>query len=140
MKEELPYKFISLFYPTENALYHKDHGNEKFKEARTEKKRWKRDELLNEAIDLYTRGLEKRCPDRKINATLHCNRAAVNLLLGRLILWRAFLRCRHVFSTWLSLTGNRRKVVADCCLAVKLDPSNIKAYYRATKALAAVER
>lgn len=52
-----------------------------------------------------------KAKDDALNATLHVNRAAVNLELK-----------------------NYRSVLNDCAEALKLDPNNVKAFYRAAKA------
>ncbi len=38
--------------------------------------------LLREAVQFYSSGLELAVPNDTLNATLHCNRAHVHLLLG----------------------------------------------------------
>ncbi|PRP77002.1 hypothetical protein PROFUN_14691 [Planoprotostelium fungivorum] len=65
----------------------------------------------NRALDLYTEAIEKGSEDKRAVSLYHTNRAAVNLSLG-----------------------NNRKVLEDCTEALKLDPKNLKAYYRAAKA------
>ncbi|KAJ3019779.1 UNVERIFIED_CONTAM: hypothetical protein HDU68_010508 [Siphonaria sp. JEL0065] len=70
-----------------------------------------------DALEHYTKGIAAKCSDSELNSVLHCNRAAVNLELA-----------------------NYRKVLNDCSLAIKLNPNNIKAFYRSTKALLALDR
>mmetsp|Transcript_41655 Transcript_41655/g.93273 ORF Transcript_41655/g.93273 Transcript_41655/m.93273 type:complete len:393 (+) Transcript_41655:62-1240(+) len=66
---------------------------------------------LQNALTFYTRGLEMECKDAKLNAVLHSNRAAVGLKLGENL-----------------------KVVDDCRCAVRLDPQNLKAWFRGAQA------
>eukprot|EP00123_Amoebidium_parasiticum_P000994 comp11956_c0_seq1/m.6639 comp11956_c0_seq1/g.6639 ORF comp11956_c0_seq1/g.6639 comp11956_c0_seq1/m.6639 type:complete len:402 (-) comp11956_c0_seq1:75-1280(-) len=69
------------------------------------------------AIDHYTEGIKvKDCPS-DIQATLYSNRAAANLALG-----------------------NYRSTVEDCDAAKKLDPQNVKVYFRAAKALSSLDK
>ncbi|KAI9352852.1 hypothetical protein BDR26DRAFT_849955 [Obelidium mucronatum] len=70
-----------------------------------------------DALDHYSKGLAAKCGDANLNSVLYCNRAAVNLELG-----------------------NFRKVLNDCGEAIKLNPANIKAFYRSTKALLSLDR
>lgn len=63
------------------------------------------------ALMAYTKALEMDCSDAKMNAALHCNRAAVSLRL------EAY-----------------DKVVEDCRRAIELDPRSVKAFFRAAKA------
>ncbi|KAJ3415908.1 Tetratricopeptide repeat protein 4 [Chytridiales sp. JEL 0842] len=69
------------------------------------------------AIEYYTKGIAIKAEDNDLNSTLYSNRAAVNLKLG-----------------------NYRKTILDCAEAIKLNPKNIKAYYRSTVALRSVDR
>ncbi|CAK9067880.1 unnamed protein product [Durusdinium trenchii] len=66
--------------------------------------------LMN-ALTFYTRGIEMECKDAKLNSVLHSNRAAVGLKMGEYL-----------------------KVVDDCRHAVRLDPSNLKAWFRGAQA------
>jgi tetratricopeptide (TPR) repeat protein len=70
-----------------------------------------------DAISYYTKALETNCKDNKIIEACLTNRAAVNLELG-----------------------NYRQVLIDCSKALKLNPKNIKAYYRSAKALYALDK
>ncbi|GBB84267.1 hypothetical protein RclHR1_01090006 [Rhizophagus clarus] len=70
-----------------------------------------------DAINFYTKALQTDCKDNKIIEACLTNRAAVNLELE-----------------------NYRKVLIDCSKALKLNPNNIKAYYRSVKALYALDR
>jgi len=63
------------------------------------------------ALASYSKGLEMECKDDKMNSQLHSNRAAVSLRLKEY-----------------------DKAVDDCKLAIKLDPTNTKATFRASKA------
>ncbi|KAJ3042855.1 40S ribosomal protein [Rhizophlyctis rosea] len=99
----------SLVYdgnPDEIATNFKNQGNECF-QAKD----------FKNAISYYTKGLQAKSDDRKLNATLLCNRAAVNLELG-----------------------NYRRVLNDCAAALRFDLKNVKAFFRSTKALLALER
>ncbi|KAJ3307135.1 hypothetical protein HDV03_002646 [Kappamyces sp. JEL0829] len=69
------------------------------------------------AIKYYTQGIECKADDNELNSVLHSNRAAVNLELS-----------------------NFRSVLYDCAQAIKLNPKNVKAYYRSVKALLALDR
>ncbi|CAG8610887.1 1966_t:CDS:2 [Funneliformis mosseae] len=71
----------------------------------------------NDALEYYTKALDIKCKDDKIIEACLTNRAAVNLELE-----------------------NYRKVLADCSKALKLNPQNIKAYYRSAKALYALDK
>ncbi|KAL2916570.1 HSP70/90 co-chaperone [Polyrhizophydium stewartii] len=70
-----------------------------------------------DALTFYTRGLQAKANDDKLNSILYSNRAAVNLELQ-----------------------NYRQVLNDCAAAIKLNRSNIKAYFRSVKALLALDR
>ncbi|RIA99656.1 hypothetical protein C1645_684710 [Glomus cerebriforme] len=70
-----------------------------------------------DAINYYTKALETNCKDNKIIEACLTNRAAANLELE-----------------------NYRKVLIDCSKALKLNPKNIKAYYRSAKALYALDK
>ncbi|CAG8543874.1 7674_t:CDS:2 [Dentiscutata erythropus] len=70
-----------------------------------------------DAINFYTKALETNCQDNKIIEACLTNRAAVNLELQ-----------------------NYRKVLTDCAKAIKLNPQNIKAFYRSAKALYALDK
>jgi len=62
---------------------------------------------IAEALKAYDEGIEQNCNDDELNAKLHCNRALVNIKLR-----------------------NYRSVIEDCDIAIKLNPSFVKAYYR----------
>ncbi|KAJ3171625.1 Tetratricopeptide repeat protein 4 [Geranomyces variabilis] len=101
----------SLIYdgtPVEIATNFKNQGNEAFQEGKRG---------FKHAINYYTKGLDQKADDPKLNAILHTNRAAVNLELG-----------------------NFRKVLNDCAAALTLQPDNVKAYYRSVKALLALDK
>jgi hypothetical protein len=70
-----------------------------------------------DAISFYTQGITSNSTDQNTNSILHSNRAAVNLELG-----------------------NFRSVLYDCGRAIKLNPNNMKAYFRSMKALLALDR
>nr|CAG8583942.1 12333_t:CDS:2 [Entrophospora candida] len=65
-----------------------------------------------DAINFYTKALDTDCKDNKIIEACLTNRAAVNLELQ-----------------------NYRRVLNDCAKALKINPKNIKAFYRSAKAL-----
>ncbi|KAL3676038.1 hypothetical protein R1sor_025986 [Riccia sorocarpa] len=69
-----------------------------------------------DAIDCYTRAIKTNLKDPGMNSVLYGNRAQVNLLLG-----------------------NYGRAVDDADEAIKLNPSNIKAYYRGAKAALALK-
>ncbi|KAG9446797.1 hypothetical protein H6P81_012925 [Aristolochia fimbriata] len=65
----------------------------------------------NDAIDCYTRAINQKVLSESENSVLFSNRAHVNLLLG-----------------------NYRRALSDAEEAIKLSPTNLKAFYRASKA------
>lgn len=67
------------------------------------------------AVDFYTKGIAVKCGVASIDAPLYLNRAACNLELK-----------------------NYRRCINDCKEGLKLDPKNIKAYYRMAKAYFAI--
>eukprot|EP00928_Gymnodinium_smaydae_P072731 TRINITY_DN56034_c0_g1_i1.p1 TRINITY_DN56034_c0_g1~~TRINITY_DN56034_c0_g1_i1.p1 ORF type:complete len:404 (+),score=80.80 TRINITY_DN56034_c0_g1_i1:66-1277(+) len=67
------------------------------------------------ALNAYTRGLEVECKDAALNSQLHSNRAAVSMRLKQ----------------WT-------KAVEDCRQAVKLDATNLKAWFRGAKSCEAL--
>ncbi|KAJ3217412.1 hypothetical protein HDU67_007995 [Dinochytrium kinnereticum] len=69
------------------------------------------------AIEYYSKGIAAAPDDQDLKSVLHSNRAAVNLELG-----------------------NFRKAINDCAEAIKINPRNVKAYYRSIKALFALDR
>lgn len=70
-----------------------------------------------DAIVYYSQGIDEQCGNAKLNSQLHANRAQVLLQLG-----------------------NFGKAVKDCLDALKFDRGNVKAYFRAAKASAALHR
>ncbi|KAJ9065259.1 HSP70/90 co-chaperone [Entomophthora muscae] len=66
----------------------------------------------NDAVQYYTQALDQNSQDISLNIACYINRAAVNLELG-----------------------NYGKVLGDCSKALHLDPKNVKAFYRSSKAL-----
>merc|ERR1719230_626724 len=86
------------------AEYFKNLGNEAFRMSTNAV-------ATKNALQAYTKGLEMECADSKINSQLHSNRAAVSIRLKEY-----------------------DKAVDDCRKAIKLDPSNVKAIFRAAKA------
>lgn len=79
---------------------------------------------FQDAIVFYTKGILVKCGDNELESALYSNRAAVHLSL-----------CK----TRLTL-ANFRSVLNDCSCAIKLNPNNVKAYYRSTRALYALDR
>ncbi|KAJ3116618.1 hypothetical protein HK100_001012 [Physocladia obscura] len=73
--------------------------------------------LYPSAIEHYSKGIAAKANDPLLNSILYSNRAAVNLELE-----------------------NYRKVLNDCKEAIKLNPQNVKAFYRSAKALLFLER
>ena len=69
------------------------------------------------AVEFYTKGLAVKCDVPSINSSLYLNRAACNLELK-----------------------NYRRCINDCKEGLKLDPKNVKAYYRMAKAFYAIEK
>eukprot|EP00124_Ichthyophonus_hoferi_P003036 Ihof_evm7s238 gene=Ihof_evmTU7s238 len=69
------------------------------------------------AVEMYTEGINGQDCPLDILSTLYSNRAAANLALG-----------------------NYRSTVEDCAAGKKVDQSNIKFYFRAAKALCALDR
>nr|PIL97876.1 tetratricopeptide repeat-containing protein [Toxoplasma gondii COUG] len=63
------------------------------------------------ALQCYSAGLEQQCGDKTLEAVLYSNRAQCYLILGELV-----------------------ACVNDCRSALRLDPSIVKAYYRAARA------
>lgn len=92
--------------PEERALSFKDQGNRALKTGLEQRKKF----FLRQAIEQYTEGLHLQCADAKLHSLLFSNRSHVNLLLGNF--------------------GN---ALLDAKDAIRFDPGNIKAYYRAAK-------
>ncbi|CAG8516836.1 5122_t:CDS:2 [Paraglomus occultum] len=106
----------SLIYdgPAEEVAENfKNQGNDAFKSG---------PEHYQDAITYYTKALEAQCNDMKLIEIIYVNRAAVNLELQ------------------LNLLENYRRVLNDCAQALKLNPKNVKAYYRSAKALYALDK
>jgi tetratricopeptide (TPR) repeat protein len=92
--------------PTENAENFKTQGNEHYAA-----KSWQ------DAIIYYTRALDEKCDNTKLNVACYTNRAAVNLELG-----------------------NHRRVLTDCAAALQLDPTSTKAFLRSARACRKLEK
>ncbi|KAH3678519.1 hypothetical protein WICMUC_001536 [Wickerhamomyces mucosus] len=73
--------------------------------------------LFKNAVEYYDKGLAVKCDVSSINAALYLNRAACNLELK-----------------------NYRRCINDCKESLKLDPTNIKAYFRMAKAFFTLEK
>ncbi|BFZ63334.1 HSP70/90 co-chaperone [Saitoella coloradoensis] len=74
-------------------------------------KRWR------DAVEFYTKALQMKCGVNEIDEACYANRAASNLELQ-----------------------NYRKVLADTSACLKLNPKNVKALYRAARALLALDK
>ncbi|KAF2070266.1 hypothetical protein CYY_008413 [Polysphondylium violaceum] len=94
--------------PEERADAFKEVGNDFFKAG---KDRYK------DAIYYYTKALNVKCKDMRLNSAILSNRAACNLELG-----------------------NYRKVIQDCTIAIEFNKENIKAYHRAARAYFALNK
>lgn len=70
-----------------------------------------------DAIEYYTKALQTKCGQLEIDEVCYVNRAACNLELQ-----------------------NFGKVLGDCSKALKINPKNLKALYRSTRACIAVDR
>ncbi|CAM6106306.1 unnamed protein product [Calypogeia fissa] len=68
-----------------------------------------------DALDCYTRAIDQKSANVINNSVLYANRSQVNLLLG-----------------------NYRRAITDAEDAIKLNPANVKAYYRGAKAALAL--
>eukprot|EP00919_Chromeraceae_sp_WS-2016_P007083 GHVR01016610.1.p1 GENE.GHVR01016610.1~~GHVR01016610.1.p1 ORF type:complete len:288 (+),score=67.14 GHVR01016610.1:297-1160(+) len=71
---------------------------------------------LSDAYRYYTSGIEIECNDKLLHSGLLCNRAAVLLVQGK------FVMC-----------------VDDCRRAIRLQPNNVKVYWRGAKASVSLE-
>lgn len=69
------------------------------------------------ARSLYTKGIDVKCNDDKINESLYANRAMCELELK-----------------------NYRRCINDCKKALNLNPKNVKCYFRIAKAFLALEK
>ncbi|GBF91215.1 hypothetical protein Rsub_04884 [Raphidocelis subcapitata] len=95
--------------PEERADSFRKQGNKKLEVGLKAKNRF----LLREAVGLYTKGLELQSSEAGVNLALYNNRAHVH-----------------------SLLGNWRNSLEDSQAARRLDPSNVKAAFRAARAAA----
>lgn len=68
------------------------------------------------ATDCYTEGIKKKCLDRKLNSILYSNRAAAQ---------------KHI--------GNLRSAIKDSAMALRFDPTNLKAATRGAECLLELE-
>lgn len=99
--------------PEERAENFKKQGNKKLEIGIKAKNRM----LLRDAIGLYNQGLEVQGGEVEVNVALYNNRAHVH-----------------------SMLGNWRNALSDSLAARKLDPSNVKAVFRAARAAAKLGR
>lgn len=88
--------------PEQMAEHFKNLGNEAFRMSKNKV-------ATQNALGAYTMGLEQECSDKVLNSQLHSNRAAVSMRMEQ----------------WA-------KAIEDCKKAVELDPTNVKALYRAS--------
>jgi len=94
--------------PAERADAFKDVGNDFYKAGK---------ERYNDAIYYYSKALNVKCNDMRLNSAILSNRAACNLELG-----------------------NYRKVIQDCTVAIEFNKDNMKAYFRAARAFFALNK
>ena len=99
--------------PEERAFTFKEQGNRALKTGLKQRKKF----FLRQSIEQYTEGINLQCSDAKLHAILFSNRAHVNLLLG-----------------------NYRNALIDAQDAIRFDPGNIKAHFRAAKAAMNIEQ
>jgi hypothetical protein len=92
--------------PEERAAGFKEQGNRAMKTGLKQRKKF----YLRQAIEQYSEGLALEFEDPPLRAILYSNRAQVNLLLG-----------------------NNRNAMLDGHDAIRIDPTNLKAYFRAAK-------
>lgn len=92
--------------PHEVAGNFKNQGNDQYKAKR-----------YKDARALYTKGIDVKCDDTKINEALFANRAICELELK-----------------------NYRRCVNDCKAALNLNPKNLKCYFRMGKAFLALDK
>eukprot|EP00890_Picochlorum_soloecismus_P006381 jgi/Picsp_1/6744/NSC_04085-R1_tetratricopeptide repeat protein 4 homolog len=98
--------------PEERVSGFKDQGNRALKTGLEHRKKY----YLRQAIEQYTQGIKvEGCQDNELISQVFSNRAHVNLLLG-----------------------NYRNALMDAKDAIRFDPKNVKGYYRAAKAAAAI--
>jgi len=96
--------------PEERAEAYKTKGNEALK--------YKQNKIyVRKAVQQYTLGLMERVENPELNSTLHSNRAHAALLLG-----------------------NMRKALEDAKEAVRLNPNNVKGWFRAAKSAFGLEK
>ncbi|KAL6747191.1 hypothetical protein V8C86DRAFT_2916866 [Haematococcus lacustris] len=93
--------------PEERAETFKVNGNKKLQVGLKAKNKI----LLREAVEFYSKGLAEGCGNAKLNSVLLSNRSHVE-----------------------SLLGNWRKALDDAEAALRQDPTNIKATFRAARA------
>lgn len=92
--------------PYEVAENFKNQGNDLYKVKR-----------FKDARELYTKGIDVKCKDDKINEALYANRAICELELK-----------------------NYRRCINDCKMALSINPKNLKCYYRMGKAFFALDK
>ncbi|CAG9466640.1 unnamed protein product [Pedinophyceae sp. YPF-701] len=97
--------------PRERAEAAKKEGNTKLQTYLRSKNRF----YLNEAVTMYTKGVEEKVEDAQLNCLLLANRAQCHLYLG-----------------------NHRRCVEDARRAIGHDAKYIKAYFRAARSLLAL--
>ena len=109
----------SLLYdapPMEVATNFKNQGNEAFQAKQ-----------FKESVNYYSKAIEAKCDDVKMNSIFFSNRAAAQIHLGTCL-------------SRLTCLENYGKALSDCGHSIRLNPRNIKAYYRSLKALLALDK
>lgn len=92
--------------PEDRARSFKDQGNKALKTGLKQRKKF----YIRQAIEQYNEGLGMQPADKALTSVLYANRAQANLILG-----------------------NFRNALLDGQDAVRFDPGNVKAYFRAAK-------
>ncbi len=134
--------------PAENAQSFKEQGNELVKA-----KRWK------DGKEFYTKGIavlsrrpqnlqqagktqsaDEKAEDgreKELEEVCYVNRALCNLELS---MWSRDSSCSQCISTDGDHSENYRSTTMDCAAALRLNPKNVKAYYRSSLALLALDK
>jgi tetratricopeptide (TPR) repeat protein len=88
-------------------------------------------------MSFYTQGIDAQPESQSILEALLCNRAACNLELSTHLLPASNAK---LFLLPTSCLENYGSVLRDCATALSVNPKCIKAYYRSSLALLALER
>lgn len=91
-------------------------------------------------MSFYTQGIDAQPESQNILEALLCNRAACNLELSAHILPDYNTRTFHIESLIHLTLENYGSVLRDCAAALSANHKCIKAYYRSSIALLALER